>query len=120
VLVAQDGSRVLPIGAPQAFVVFPGAQADDGRLRDLARFAAGVGLSAEGRDPLAFLADYLATPVPLARADFEAGLRTRLERVLAKRAADERTRPGREPHGPPKPVPLPPDPRPVARVNRAW
>jgi tRNA A-37 threonylcarbamoyl transferase component Bud32 len=114
-LVAEDGSRVLPIGAPQAFVVHPGAHPDDDRLRDLARFAAGVGLSAQGRDPFAFLGDYLAAPVPLPRADFEAGIRARLERVLAKRAEDERTRPEREPHGPPRPVPLPPDPRPVPR-----
>lgn len=114
-LVSADGARVLPIGAPKAFVVAAGARADEGRLRDLARFAAGVGFSAPGRDPFTFLDDYLSAPGLPTRARLEPLVRSRLQRVRAKRAEDERTRPLREPHGPPQPVPLPRDAAPVRR-----
>lgn len=125
-LVSPDGTRVLPIGAPRARRTAPDAphriRRDRARWMDLARLAAGLprpgdplrvlapyrrALSAPGSDP------FLAPPEPLAAA-----VAPLLAHVLAKRAADERTRPQREPHGPPPPVPLPPDPRPPRRRER--
>lgn len=116
VLVVGDGSGDLPIGAPRAFAGTAGVHLDRPRFADLARFAAGLQELWPDRDPFAFLAAYAAVPPALARAMVEAAVRPLFERVLAKRAEDERTRPQREPHGPPHPVPLPPDSGPVARV----
>jgi hypothetical protein len=118
-LITRDGARAAPIGAPKAFVVAKGVRLDAGRLDDLAHFAAGIRLSAAGRDPFAFVHEYLARPGLPPRVLLEARLRPRLERILAKRAEDERTRPQREPQGPPSPTPLPLDAVPVKRGGLA-
>lgn len=117
-LVAPDGARVVPIGAPQARAVPPGPRPDRARRADLARFAAGCRALWPTRDPFAFLDVYAPAGGAPSRAALEARSRPLLERVLAKRAEDERTRPQREPAGPPQPVPLPPDPGRLHRVTR--
>jgi hypothetical protein len=108
---------VLPIGAPQAVRVPPGASLDRLRLRDLARFEAGVRLHLPGYAPFHMLDTYLRGTALPARPVVEPLLVPLVERVLAKRAEDERTRPVREPSGPPRPVPLMPDAAPIPRVN---
>jgi hypothetical protein len=116
-LLSEDGRRCLPIGAPKARRVAAGASLDPLRLRDLARLAAGARFLWPSEDPFAFLDPYLETPGLPPRPRVESAVAPLLARVLAKRAEDERTRPAREPHGPPLPVPLPPDARPIARQS---
>jgi hypothetical protein len=115
-LVVGDGSGDLPIGAPNAFAGVAGPGLDRARFADLARFAAGFGELWPDRDPFAFLDDYVAAPPVLSRAVVEAGVRPLFEHVLEKRAEDVRTRPAREPNGPPFPAPLPADAHPPRRV----
>jgi|GEM_PF-2984922 len=114
-LLSEDGLRCLPIGAPKARRVRAGFTLDRLRLKDLARIAAGARLLWPTEASCAFLDDYLAAPGLPQRPQVESAVAPLLARVLAKRAEDERTRPHREPHGPPLPVPLPPDTYPVAR-----
>lgn len=114
-LLAPDGSRALPVGAPKAHVVGAGPRLDRARRRDLARLAAGLSVLEPTLDPLRFLPAYLEGPGLCDLASLERAVRPLLARVLAKRAEDVRSRPAREPHGPPLPVPLPDD---AARVRR--
>lgn len=120
-LVSADGARVVPIGAPRARVVTSPHRLDRARLMDLARLAAGLRILDAAQDPLRFLPDYEAARLPGQRRCLTAARRLvepLLARVLAKRAEDERTRPVREPHGPPLPVPLAPDARAPRRSER--
>lgn len=118
VLISADGTKAIPIGAPKARRVRAGTTLDPLRLRDLARLAAYARLTWPKADPYAWLDAYLAAPGLAARPTLERRLDPLVERVLAKRSADERTRPEREPDGPPLPVPLAPDPEPVPRQVR--
>ncbi len=125
-LLDDAAERVLPVGAPQARVVRAGRRLDRRALRDLSRLVAGLaGLAPLGvatdADPGGALAAYVEARG--LRGD-AGGLRRRVEaflaRLLRNRAEDERTRPLREPLGPPAPVPLPPDRDPVERRARPW
>lgn len=115
-LVSRDGEHLRPIGAPKAFMGPAGQRLDRARLADLARLEAGYRRLCSDGTPFLFLDSYVAVPPALPRETVRSGIQPLLERVMAKRAEDERTRPTREPHGPPKPVPLPADARPVRRV----
>ncbi len=114
-LLSRDGAQALPVGAPKASRVSAGTSLDRARLRDLARLAAGARFLWPSEDPFALLGPYLEAPGLPPRPQVEAEVAPFVARVLAKRAEDERTRPQREPHGPPLPVPLPPDTRAVRR-----
>ncbi len=119
ILLSENGHRCLPIGAPKARRVAAGSSLDRLRLRDLARLAAGASLLWPTDDPFAFLDAYVAAPGLPQRPRVESAVAPLLARVLAKRAEDVRTRPAREPHGPPLPVPLPLDTRAVRRRTLA-
>jgi tRNA A-37 threonylcarbamoyl transferase component Bud32 len=117
-LLSADGARAIPIGAPKARRVRAGAGVDALRLRDVARLVAYARLTWPEADAYALLDAYLAAPGLPGREVLERRLAPLVNRVLAKRSEDERTRPEREPDGPPLPVPLPPDREPVARQVR--
>lgn len=111
VLVASDGSEVLPIGAPAARWRRRGPRLDRPRRKDLAQWAAGCrDLVGEAR-AFDFLPHY-AEAAGLGRdaaAALEARIQAPYARILARKAQRIATLPEREPDGPPAPRPLPPD-----------
>lgn len=110
VLVGGSEAAPRPIGCPKARFVAAGPALDEARLRDLAQWAVGsAGASVLG-DPFAFLAVYAeagegAGDLPDYEALIEA-LTPFYETILEKKAERLRTRPDREPDGPPPPTPL--------------
>ena len=77
------------------------------RCKDLAQWAAGsAGASALG-DPFAFLAFYGEAPGLPDYDELIAAIEAPFEKILERKAERIRTRPEREPDGPPMPEPLP-------------
>lgn len=108
VLVGGATDEPRPIGCPKARFVPPGPTLDDARRKDLAQWAVGTAGASVLGDPLAFLAVYAEPP---GLPDYETLVTSLLplqERILARKAERLRTRPEREPDGPPAPTPLPP------------
>lgn len=118
VLLARDGRQALPVGASRWARVAAGPRLQRPRLRDLARLLAHAQLHASPGAGAALLAGYAAAPGLCAPEVLEQRLAPLVASVLARRARDERTRPAREPGGPPQPVALPADSAPVARRVR--
>ena len=118
VLVGGAREEPRPIGCPKARFVAPGTALDEARLKDLAQWAVGsAGASVLG-DPFAFLAVYGerdgAVDAGAGSAAFPPyeqfleRITPFYEAILAKKAERLRTRPEREPDGPPAPTPLSP------------
>lgn len=121
VLVGGEAGTPQPIGCPKARFVAAGPDLDEARLRDLAQFAAGCGALQPWSDPFSFLVSYLEEPGLESYDDVSARAMPAYERIMEKKRERVRTRPQREPHGPPRPTPLPPDAIGGSRVSvRAW
>lgn len=108
VLLGGAAGEPRPIGCPKGRFVAPGPRLDDARLKDLAQWAVGSANAAALGDPFAFLTFYgEAEGLP----DYEALVEAVLplyEKIMTRKAERVRTRPQREPEGPPAPQPLPP------------
>ena len=107
VLVGGEAEAPRPIGCPKARFVAPGPAMDEARCKDLAQWAVGTASATVLGDPFAFLAIYGDAPgLPPYEALHDA-INPHYERILERKAERLRTRPEREPGGPPAPVPLP-------------
>ncbi len=106
VLVGGAAGEPRPIGCPMATFDAPGPALDRARLRDLGQFTAGCSALEPWGDPFSFLMIYGEAP---GLPDYEALVELITpfyERVMERKAERERTRPAREPDGPPQPAPL--------------
>ena len=110
VLVGGAADVPRPIGCPKGRFVRPGPELDEARLRDLAQFAAGCSTLQPWTDPFAFLSAYLDAPGLPDYDALGAQVMPFYERILERKRERIRTRPLREPGGPPAPRPLPPAP----------
>jgi tRNA A-37 threonylcarbamoyl transferase component Bud32 len=118
VMLAPDGSRAVPVGAPKAKRVRAGASFDRLRARDVARLLAYEQLTWPAEGDGGLLDAYCEAPGLPKRATVAARLAPLVASVLARRSRDEATRSAREPDGPPSPKPLPPDTEAVPRRVR--
>lgn len=118
VLLDEGGLQALPVGASRWARLAPGPRLDRLRLRDLARLLAHAQRHAPPGASAALLAGYAGAAGLPAPEVIEQRLAPMVASVLARREADERTRPAREPHGPPQPMALPADTAPVQRTAR--
>ncbi len=106
-----------PIGCPMASFVSPGPHLDRERLKDLGQFTAGCAALEPWSDPFGFLTTYADAPGLPEYEDLVAQVTPFYERVMERKALRERTRPQREPDGPPMPAPLAMGPKPSVRVR---
>ncbi|MFV1959620.1 MAG: hypothetical protein ACC662_09440, partial [Planctomycetota bacterium] len=107
------------IGAPAARFVSPGPRLDRARERDLAQWAVGTQVLRGDLDGFAFLVPYVAAAPPGLDAEtLRARCVPRAARIWEKKGRRLASRPRREPHGPPPPVPLPDEGLPPSRRIR--
>ena len=85
------------------------------RLKDLAQWAAGVS-APSSTDVFFFLDFYALSDEEAFGSELRARVRPYYERVVARKAERIRTRPDREPEGPPRPMALEPGEPPRVRV----
>ena len=107
VLVGGIEPAARPIGCPKARFVAAGPRIDEARLKDLAQWAAGSADASVLGDPFAFLAVYGEPDGLPGYEELVGRITPYFETILEKKAERLRTRPEREPEGPPQPKPLP-------------
>ncbi|MDJ0520541.1 MAG: lipopolysaccharide kinase InaA family protein [Planctomycetota bacterium] len=105
-LVGGAAGEPRPIGCPMATFVRAGPQLDRARLKDLGQFTAGCAALEPWGDPFTFLMAYGEEPGLPPYDELMEAVTPFYERVMERKAERERTRPEREPDGPPQPKPL--------------